>query len=159
MDYITWYDSPLGKVLLAADEVGLTGTWFAGQKYFARGLAPEALEQETPILTQAAQWLDDYFGGNDPDAYPPLHLRGTPFQQAVWDELLSIPYGEMRTYGDLAARLGVNSAQAVGSALGRNPVSIIVPCHRVVAADGSLTGYAGGLAKKMFLLELEAEME
>lgn len=155
MQYTCRYASPLGEMLLAADDIGLTGAWFTGQKHFARGLSADAIEQITPILTAAASWLDDYFGGEDPAFTPPLHLMGTPFQQRVWDELQSIPYGEVRTYGMLAARLGVNSAQAVGGAVGRNPVSIIVPCHRVVGADGSLTGYAGGVAKKVFLLQLE----
>ncbi len=157
MQYTCSYDSPLGRMLLAADDIGLTGAWFEGQKYFARTLEPGHIEKETPILTQTVQWLDAYFGGNDPDFYPPLHLTGTDFQNAVWDQLLHIPYGQTTTYGAIAARLGTAAAQAVGGAVGHNPISIIVPCHRVVGADGSLTGYAGGVAKKVFLLQLEAE--
>lgn len=159
MQYTCHYDSPLGQMLLAADQEGLTGAWFLGQKYFARGLGSDAVEQETPILTRATQWLDAYFGGQDPDFTPPLHLVGTDFQKAVWEALLHIPYGQTTTYGALAGRLGTGAAQAVGGAVGRNPIAIIVPCHRVVGADGNLTGYAGGLAKKVFLLQLEAENE
>lgn len=157
MQYTCRYASPLGELLLAADEVGLTGVWFMGQKYFARTLGEIYEKKETPILAAARQWLDTYFGGEDPDFTPPLHLIGTDFQRAVWDQLLNIPYGQTTTYGALATRLGTGAAQAVGGAVGRNPIAIIVPCHRVVGADGSLTGYAGGVAKKVFLLQLESE--
>ena len=159
MVYTARYRSPLGGILMAADEEGLTGLWFEGQKYFARGLAGSTEERETAATAAARRWLDEYFAGREPRSTPPLHLVGTEHQRAVWDVLLSIPYGRTMTYGQIAARLAESrarvSAQAVGGAVGRNPVSIIVPCHRVVGADGSLTGYAGGIEKKRRLLELE----
>lgn len=154
--FICDYESPLGRMLLAADDAGLTGAWFYGQRYFARGLADgEKGMGEDPALTVACRWLDAYFAGKRPDAADvPLAPRGTAFQRRVWDALLAIPYGETRTYGELAAVLG-SSPRAVGAAVGRNPISVIIPCHRVLGADGSLTGYAGGLARKQALLELE----
>ena len=161
MIHTAHYDSPLGKILLAADGEGLTGLWFDGQKYFARTLPKEYAESETPVLCEAKRWLDIYFSGREPDFTPPLHPVGSAFQRAVWDALLHIPYGKTTTYGALAhsvaARLGraSMSVQAVGGAVGHNPVSLIIPCHRVVGADGSLTGYAGGIDKKVRLLKLE----
>ncbi len=150
------YASPLGEMLLSADEAGVTGLWFAQQKYYARGLPPEAVPGETPVLAQARQWLNVYFSGRQPDFLPPLHPNGTDFQKAVWNLLLQIPYGKTMTYGEIARRLGKTmSAQAVGSAVGHNPISIIIPCHRVVGTNGSLTGYAGGIQRKIRLLELE----
>ena len=159
--FIRHYDSPLGRILLAADERGLTGLWFEGQKYFARTLSTECEERETPALADAAHWLDVYFSGHEPDFTPPLHLAGTPFQRTVWALLGQIPYGETTTYGalaqTLAARVGLASmsAQAVGGAVGHNPISLMIPCHRVVGTNGSLTGYGGGIARKVKLLELE----
>lgn len=157
MRYTHHYASPLGGILLASDGEGLTGLWFEGQKYYARGLGAEAREKDLPVFSQAARWLDTYFSGKEPDSTPPLRLIGTPFQITVWEKLLTIPYGETETYGGLARRCGLSgaSARAVGSAVGRNPVSVIVPCHRVVGADGSLTGYAGGTGRKAKLLALE----
>ena len=152
------YESPLGKMLLAADDGGLTGAWFYGQRYFARGLAgaEKDTETETPALVAARLWLDAYFAGGRPGvADVPLTPRGTAFQRRVWDALLAIPYGETRTYGELSAELG-SSPRAVGAAVGKNPISVIVPCHRILGAGGSLTGYAGGLERKQALLELEA---
>ena len=155
------YDSPLGGILIAADEAGLTGLWFDGQKYFANQLPAEHTRQETPILAETKRWLDVYFSGREPDFTPPLHPAGSPFRQAVWDILLEIPYGQTATYGQIARQLAVErglarmSAQAVGGAVGHNEISILIPCHRVVGMSGSLTGYAGGLSKKVKLLELE----
>lgn len=155
------YESPLGRILLAGDETGLTGLWFEGQKYYARGLAPDHEEKELPVLREASRWLDMYFAKKEPDFMPTLHLVGTPFQKGVWELLLKIPYGKLTTYGQLSGEMAKAmgrdhmSAQAVGSAVGRNPISIIVPCHRVVGTNGSLTGYAGGLDKKVSLLEGE----
>lgn len=157
MRYTWHYASPLGGILLAADGEGLTGLWFEGQKYFARGLDAEHEEKLLPVFAQAARWLDTYFSGKEPDFTPPLHLPGTEFQRTVWQKLLAIPYGGTETYGGLArlcSRAGM-TARAVGGAVGRNPVSIIVPCHRVVGARGSLTGYAGGIERKEKLLALE----
>lgn len=161
MVYTCRYASPLGGVLLAADESGLTGLWFDGAKYFAAGLPAERTVQETPALAEAKRWLDIYFSGRAPDFTPPLHPAGSVFRQAVWTLLLRIPYGETSSYGEIARQLAAEkesaqmSAQAVGGAVGHNPVSLIIPCHRVVGADGSLTGYAGGIDKKLRLLELE----
>ncbi len=155
MIYLTRYESPLGSILLAADGVGLTGLWFVGQKYFPSFSEGEALEEETPVLAEAIRWLDVYFSGASPDFLPPLHPQGSSFRQAVWNVLLTIPRGQTMTYGEIARRLNVRSAQAVGGAVGHNPVSILIPCHRVVGSDGSLTGYAGGLERKERLLQLE----
>ena len=161
MVFTQHYASPLGDILLAADEIGLIGLWFDGQKYFARDLPAEHTEQETCVLTEAKRWLDVYFDGRKPDFTPPLHPIGSAFRQSVWEILLQIPYGETMTYGEIARRLAEKqglsqmSAQAVGGAVGHNEVSIIIPCHRVVGTNGSLTGYAGGIGKKVKLLELE----
>ena len=161
MTYTQHYDSPLGVILLAADEEGLTGLWFDGQKYFARTLPKEYAESETPVLREAKRWLDIYFSGREPDFMPPLRPVGSAFQQAVWALLLEIPYGQTVTYGQLAKRLAAQrglvqlSAQAVGGAVGHNPISVIIPCHRVLGAKNQLTGYAGGLDVKTFLLKLE----
>lgn len=161
MAYVQHYDSPLGGILLAADESGITGLWFDGQKYFARDLPAERVEQNTPALAEAKRWLDIYFAGGEPDFTPPLHPIGSGFRQAVWNILLQIPYGQTTTYGEIARQLAAKqglarmSAQAVGGAVGHNEISIIIPCHRVVGTNGSLTGYAGGIDRKVKLLELE----
>lgn len=157
MNYTQLIPSPLGNILLSADEIGLTGLWFEGEKYYADALPREHIERETPVLTDTKRWLDVYFTGREPDFTPLLHLTGSSFRQAVWQLLLEIPYGQTTTYGALAKRLGGvhMSAQAVGGAVGHNPISIIVPCHRVVGTNGSLTGYAGGLDRKIRLLEME----
>ena len=155
--FITHYASPLGRLLLAADEEGLTSLWLEGQKYFAAGLPQQREEQRTPALEEACRWLDTYFTGREPDFTPPLHPVGSDFQRAVWQLLLQI-----MTYGEIAKKMTQMhdaphmSAQAVGSAVGHNEVSIIIPCHRVVGSGGSLTGYAGGLENKIKLLELES---
>ena len=147
--------------MLAADETGLRVLWFDGQKYFARDLSAERIERNTPALTEAKRWLDIYFAGKEPDFLPPLHPAGSAFRQSVWEILLKIPYGQTITYGDIARQLSAKrglanmSAQAVGGAVGHNEISVIIPCHRVVAANGSLTGYAGGIDKKIKLLKLE----
>lgn len=161
MAYVQHYDSPLGGILLAADESGITGLWFDGQKYFARDLPAERVEQSTAALTEAKRWLDIYFTGREPDFTPPLHPIGSGFRQAVWNILLQIPYGQTTTYGEIARQLAAKqglarmSAQAIGGAVGHNEISIIIPCHRVVGTNGSLTGYAGGIDRKVKLLELE----
>ena len=161
MTYTQHCDSLLGGILLTADDVGLTGLWFDGQKYFARGLSNERIEQKTSVLAEAKRWLDIYFTGKAPDFTPPLHPIGSAFRRSVWEILLQIPYGQTVTYGEIARQLAKKqgldrmSAQAVGGAVGHNEISIIIPCHRVVGAGGSLTGYAGGIGKKEKLLELE----
>ena len=161
MTYIQHYSSPLGGILLAADEIGLTGSWFDGEKYFADNLPAEHVERQTSILAEATRWLDIYFTGKEPGFTPPLHPIGSAFRQAVWEILLQIPYGRTTTYGEIARQLAEKqgrekmSAQAVGGAVGHNEISVIIPCHRVVGTSGSLTGYAGGIDKKVKLLELE----
>ncbi len=161
MTYIQHYRSPLGGILLAADEIGLTGLWFDGEKYFADNLPAEHTERETPVLSAAVRWLNIYFSGKEPDFTPPLHPIGSPFRQEVWAILLEIPYGKTVTYGEIARQIAAQqgllkmSAQAVGGAVGHNEISVIIPCHRVVGTGGSLTGYAGGIDRKTALLELE----
>ena len=161
MEYLHSYDSPLGRLTLAATKQGLSGLWIEGQKYFAAFLSSEHEEKSLPVFDETAAWLDRYFQGEKPGALPPLDLHGSPFRRAVWEVLLTIPYGQVTTYGEIAKFLSAKSgragmsAQAVGGAVGHNPVSILVPCHRVVGADGSLTGYAGGVEKKLWLLKLE----
>lgn len=161
MQYTTTYQSPMGELLLAADETGLTGLWFDGGKYFADGLDPKHEKGELPAFETAKRWLDIYFNGREPDFMPPLHMIGSPFRLRVWKHLLEIPYGKTITYGELAEIIAEErglkrmAAQAVGGAVGHNKISIIVPCHRVVGANGSLTGYGGGLDKKERLLALE----
>lgn len=158
---ICHYESPLGDILLAADEIGLTGLWFDGEKYFAGNLPAAHTERETPLLKDVRRWLDIYFTGREPDFLPPLHPTGSAFRQSVWELLLQIPYGQTTTYGEIARQLAAKqglarmSAQAVGGAVGHNEISIIIPCHRVVGTNGSLTGYAGGIDKKAKLLALE----
>lgn len=161
MQFIHRYHSPLGNILLAADDIGLTGLWFDGQKYYANNLAEEHQEQNTPVLEQTKEWLDIYFTGREPQFMLPIHMTGTPFQLAVWEILRRIPYGKTTTYGEIAKEIARQrglphmSAQAVGGAVGHNAISIIIPCHRVVGTNGSLTGYAGGIDKKVKLLTLE----
>lgn len=157
-DYIQ-YDSPLGRLTVAAEGEALTALVIEGQKYEARHLAGEGQQRETPVLQAARLWLDRYFAGeNPPVSALKLAPKGTDFQRRVWDALLEIPYGGTDTYGALAARLN-SSARAVGSAVGRNPISVIIPCHRVLAADGGLAGYAGGLENKKKLLTLEGSLQ
>ena len=161
MQYINHYHSPIGDILLAADDIGLTGLWFEGQKYFALHLNQEHQEKDLSVFTEAKRWLDIYFSGKEPDFTVPLHFIGTDFQKDVWKILCSIPYGKTMTYGEIAEIIALKrglkhmSAQAVGGAVGHNPISILVPCHRVIGSNGSLTGYAGGIDKKNKLLTLE----
>lgn len=158
MLYRTEYPSPLGAVTLVCGEDALIGVWFAGQTHFMAGITGSPVLNTThPVLQAAVRWLDAYFAGKRPSpAGLPLRPGGSPFRQKVYRILLSIPYGETMTYGEIARRLGGKmSAQAVGGAVGHNPISIIIPCHRVVGANGSLTGYDGGLERKEFLLRLE----
>ena len=163
MQYFTEYESPIGLLTLAGDGRNLTGLWMAGQKYFGCTLAAGAEPGHGPVFDQTRAWLDEYFSGSvpAPDKTPPLAPVGSEFRQAVWRILLEIPHGQLLTYGEVAKKLAARtgrtsvSAQAVGGAVGHNPVSILIPCHRVVGGGGSLTGYAGGIDKKRWLLELE----
>lgn len=161
MQYTSTYDSPLGKILLACDDIGLTGLWFEGEKYYALSLDPHHEAREKPVFSAVKRWLDIYFSPTEPDFMPPLHMIGSPFRLSVWAILRQIPYGSTTTYGAIARRLAADrgwtgmSAQAVGGAVGHNEISILVPCHRVVGTSGSLTGYAGGIDNKVRLLQLE----
>ena len=149
----TIHESPVGPLTLIGDALVLTGVHFEG---YAHGLGADRREPEAPPLAAAAAQLDEYFAGERRDFDLELDLEGTEFQRAVWDELLRIPYGETMSYGELARRLGrPERVRAVGAANGRNPVAIVVPCHRVIGADGSLTGYGGGLDRKRALLAIE----
>ena len=161
MDYTHHYESPFGGITLASDGEALTGLWFDGQKYFADTLDAEHEESRLSVFADADRWLNIYFSGKAPDFTPKLRMRATAFRRTVWKILLSVPFGQTITYGQIADRIagragaGRMSAQAVGGAVAHNPISLIIPCHRVVGANGSLTGYAGGMDKKMKLLRLE----
>ncbi|MDR1701303.1 MAG: methylated-DNA--[protein]-cysteine S-methyltransferase [Sporomusaceae bacterium] len=163
MFYSTTYESPLGLITLASDGQSLTGLWLAGQKYHGDTIFTTLTENNTlPIFTAAQNWLERYFNNNQPPISElPLAPVGSAFRQSVWKILIQIPYGQVITYGDIAKKMAAQlskktmSSQAVGGAVGHNPISIIIPCHRVVGSNGSLTGYAGGIPLKIKLLELE----
>ena len=153
----TNYDSPLGSLTLASNGEAIIGLWIEGQKYFAAGIPTNLPAQDDlPVFLQARAWLDRYFAGQRTAANElPLAPQGSAFRQGVWAILCQIPYGHTVTYGEIAKRLCCKSAQAVGGAVGHNPISIIIPCHRVLGADRGLTGYAGGTDKKIWLLRHE----
>jgi len=159
MVFKTEYPSPVGALTLASDGTAVVGLWMQGQKYFGGTINEEMTETDAlPVLRAAKDWLDRYFAGEKPDSSElPLAPVGGAFRQSVWKLLCEIPYGETTSYGELAKKLCAPgmSARAVGGAVGHNPISIIIPCHRVVGAGGSLTGYSGGIAKKVWLLEHE----
>ncbi|HIT10477.1 MAG TPA: methylated-DNA--[protein]-cysteine S-methyltransferase [Candidatus Onthousia faecigallinarum] len=165
MFYVTTYSSPLGILILLCNDQALLGVFQNGQKYFPETLISKAIFKEHhPILEQASNWLDRYFKGQKPNPLElPLEPQGTPFQKEVWHLLLEIPYGKVTTYQEIAKALAEKrkgktmSCQAVGSAIGHNPLAIIIPCHRVIGKNGTLTGYALGIEKKKFLLTLEQE--
>lgn len=163
MHYVYSYDTPIGRILLSSNGTALTGLWLEGQKYFAQTMPKVYKEKSLPVFEETVRWLDDYFSGKIPDFMPALAPEGTPFRRMVWDVLLTVPYGETITYGAIANTIAQHrgqermSAQAVGGAVGHNPISILIPCHRVIGADGSLTGYAGGLDKKRWLLDFEQQ--
>ena len=157
MEYTWHYPSPLGAILLAGTDRALTGLWFEGQRRFGAGLQTAHEEKRTPVFEETARWLDTYFSGREPDFAPPIQMAGTPFQRRVWEILMTIPYGSTMSYAAIAEILSAQkgSARAVGGAVGRNMISILIPCHRVVGSNGSLTGYAGGIDRKRALLRLE----
>jgi methylated-DNA-[protein]-cysteine S-methyltransferase len=161
MEYLYHYDSPLGKIVLSSDGDALTGAWFEDQKYFPERFRNHPTVPSFPVFDAASQWLAIYFSGKEPPFLPPLSLRTTPFRKSVLKILLQVPYGHTTTYREIsqqvARQMGLDtmSAQAVGGAVGHNPLSIFIPCHRVIGSNGSLTGYAGGLNRKIELLKLE----
>ena len=155
MEHTAYYTSPVGNILIAATDKGLCGLWFENQKYYASSLRDFKEDKEDPVLKETVRWLDIYFKKEIPDFTPPLDMIGTPFQVRIWEELLTVPYGQTASYKDIAERVFCTSYRAVAQAVARNPVSIIVPCHRIIKADGSLSGYAGGPKIKRQLLQLE----
>lgn len=165
MYYTSMYRSPLGPIWMASDGKALIGLWFDGQKYDRILLHGELNEADLAIFATVKQWLDDYFQNKQPKINFELHLIGTAFQREIWSLLLDIPYGKTTTYAALARSYAINHGmsnlpyQAVGQAVGRNPISIIVPCHRVIGKDGKLHGYASGLINKAFLLTLEGQKQ
>ena len=152
MNHTALYNSPIGPITLTSDGEALSGLSLCHIK------ATDTIDS-IEIFHKTRCWLDLYFSGRQPDFIPPIKPIGTDFQRRVWQALLEIPYGETTTYGNIARRLGCRSAQAVGQAVGRNPIAIIVPCHRVVGSDGSMTGYAYGLERKEYLLALESKTQ
>lgn len=164
MDYTAHYHSPLGSITMASDGEVLVGLWFDGQRHFAETLdAEHQTREKLPVFKQTRRWLDIYFSGKTPDFTPPLAMRATEFRRQVWEILLTIPFGRTMTYGEIARIIARErgqksmSAQAVGGAVGHNPISLIIPCHRVVGAGGAMTGYAGGIDKKQWLLRMEEQ--
>lgn len=161
MNYTCTIPSPVGRLTAASDGESLTGLWMEGQKYFCHGLKCSIEEPCLPIFHSVQKWLEAYFAGKQPQVDFPLAPFGSNFRKSVWKILCEIPYGHLTTYGTIAKQLCTQSgrasmsAQAIGGAVAHNPISIIIPCHRVIASDGSLTGYAGGIETKIALLELE----
>lgn len=167
MEYIHNIESPVGTLTVSSDGENVSGLWIAGQKYFAKTLGDAAgnqpglpAGQNPPVFDTVEKWLDIYFSGEEPDFMPPLMPRGSLFQKTIWNILCKIPYGRTTTYGEVAKQFemenkGRTSARAAGGAVGRNPVSILIPCHRVIGKKGDLTGYAGGVAIKRTLLQME----
>ena len=161
MTYIYHYNSPIGKITMASDGEAQIGLWLDGQKYFADTVQGTCVEKSLPVFDDTTKWLDIYFGGKQPDFTPTIKILATPFRKVIAEIMLTIPYGKTMTYGEIAKKaatqMGIEkmSAQAVGGAVGHNPISLIIPCHRVVGTSGSLTGYAGGIDKKISLLKLE----
>ena len=146
------FESPIGKIFIAGDGESLTGLWFENQNFFPKNLGDEI---DLEVFDQTIDWLEIYFSGKNPEFTPRIKIEGTDFQKKVWKYLHQIPSGKVETYGNIAKNLKT-SARAIGNAVAKNPISIIVPCHRVIGANGKLTGYAGGIDRKNFLLELES---
>ena len=161
MTYVYHYHSPLGDITVSSNGSEITGLWFEGQKYFGATLPSDYEEKVLPVFEETKKWLTIYFGGKAPDFTPPLKMETTSFRKAVWEILLTIPFGQTMTYGEIAEIMAKKrgiakmSARAVGGAVGHNPISLIIPCHRVVGTNKSLTGYAGGIERKVQLLTME----
>lgn len=162
MYYKTTYNSPIGDILIVSDHESIVGVWFYDQKYFCASIKEEMIEKETAVISQCIAWLDDYFHELQPEISSlPLHPIGNEFRLEVWNILKEIPYGETMTYKEVAKEYAKRtgkpsmSSQAIGGAVGHNPISIIIPCHRVIGVKGNLTGYAGGMDKKIALLHHE----
>jgi methylated-DNA-[protein]-cysteine S-methyltransferase len=161
MEYIQKMKSPVGILTVSSDGQNICGLWIEGQKYFAKTLDEDVLEQNLPVFEDTRKWLDSYFSGREPEFMPPLMPQGSLFQKSVWHCLRTIPYGKTTTYGELARQFEREnkgkrtSARAAGGAVGHNPISILIPCHRVIGKNGDPTGYAGGIAVKIKLLKLE----
>ena len=161
MDYTYHYSSPIGGITMASNDESLTGLWFDGQKYFASTLSQRHMEKQLPVFDRTCEWLDLYFSGKSPDFMPPVFMYVSNFRRDVYEILMTIPFGETMTYKEVADliakkhRIISMSAQAVGGAIAHNPISLIIPCHRVIGTNGKLTGYAGGLDKKEWLLDME----
>ena len=161
MDYTYHYTSPIGGITVASNGESLTGLWFDGQKYFASTLSQRHVEKQLPIFDRTCEWLDLYFSGKSPDFIPPVFMYVSNFRRDVYEILMTIPFGETMTYKEVADliakkhRIISMSAQAVGGAIAHNPISLVIPCHRVIGTNGKLTGYAGGLDKKEWLLNME----
>lgn len=161
MDYTYHYSSPIGGITMASNGESLTGLWFDGQKYFASTLSQRHMEKQLPVFDRTCEWLDLYFSGKSPDFMPPVFMYVSNFKRDVYEILMTIPFGETMTYKEVADliakkhRIISMSAQAVGGAIAHNPISLVIPCHRVIGTNGKLTGYAGGLDKKEWLLNME----
>ena len=159
MTYTATYISPLGSIVIESDGQAITSLRFSNEQACVASTTQEKAGEEAattiPIIVETLQWLNDYFAGKRPCNVPRLNPQGTTFPKRVWQALLTIPYGETRSYGEIAQMVGCRSAQAVGQAVGANPIALIIPCHRVIAANGTLGGYAYGLNRKKQLLELE----
>ena len=161
MDYTYHYTSPIGGITVASNGESLTGLWFDGQKYFASTLSQRHVEKQLPVFDRTCEWLDLYFSGKSPDFMPPVFMYVSNFRRDVYEILMTIPFGETMTYKEVADliakkhRIISMSAQAVGGAIAHNPISLVIPCHRVIGTNGKLTGYAGGLDKKEWLLDME----
>ena len=160
MEYVCKINSPVGELTASSDGTSITGLWLDGQKYFEAGLSKSASEKNLPVFEDLKKWLKEYFSKKNPPMNFKVLPEGTPFRKAVWEILFEIPYGETITYKYIADKLSEEtgkkqSARAVGGAVGHNPISILIPCHRVIGSNGGLTGYAGGIDKKIKLLEIE----
>ena len=155
MNYVSHAETPLGGMLMASDGKSLTGLWFVGQKNFASGLSPDATERECAVFDETRRWLDIYFSGRQPDFHPALAPPGSAFRHRVWQRMAEIPWGGTASYGEIARAIG-SAPHPVGGAVAHNPILLIQPCHRVIGADGSLTGFDAGIERKLWLLRHEA---